>query len=49
MVSFARLFLFLVVFTDFAVLGSSRLSACIRLVALQGLLLGLLPPVLHQH
>ena len=47
MVSFARLFLFLVVFTDFAVLGSSRLSACIRLVALQGLLLGLLPPVLH--
>jgi hydrogenase-4 component E len=34
------------VFTDFAVLGSSRLSACIRAVALQGLLLGLLPPVL---
>ncbi len=48
MLSLARLFLFLVVFTDFAVLGSSRLSACIRLVALQGLLLGLLPPVLHE-
>lgn len=47
MTSLAQLLLFLVVFTDFAVLGSSRLSACIRAVALQGLLLGLLPPVLH--
>ena len=46
MESLSQLLLFLVVFTDFAVLGSSRLSACIRAVALQGLLLGLLPPVL---
>jgi hydrogenase-4 component E len=46
MTSLAELALFLMVLTDFAVLGSSRLSACIRAVALQGLLLGLLPPVL---
>lgn len=44
----SQLVLFLVVFTDFAVLGSSRLSACIRAVALQGFLLGLLPPLLYQ-
>ena len=48
MESLSQLILFLVVFTDFAVLGSSRLSACIRAVALQGLLLGLLPPLLYQ-
>lgn len=47
MESLGQLLLFLVVFTDFAVLGSSRLSACIRAVALQGLLLGLLPPVVY--
>lgn len=47
MEALAQLVLFLVVFSDFAVLGSSRLSACIRVVALQGLLLGLLPPILH--
>ena len=46
MESLTQLVLFLVVFTDFAVLGSSRLSACIRAVALQGLLLGLVPPLL---
>ena len=46
MESLTQLLLFIVVFTDFAVLGSSRLSACIRAVALQGLLLGLLPPLL---
>jgi hydrogenase-4 component E len=39
--------LFLVILTDFAVLGTSRISACIRAVAIQGLLLGLLPPVMH--
>ena len=33
MESLGQLLLFLVVFTDFAVLGSSRLSACIRAVA----------------
>jgi hydrogenase-4 component E len=38
--------LFLIVLTDFAVLGLSRLSACIRAVALQGLLLGALPLLL---
>jgi hydrogenase-4 component E len=48
MTSLAELALFLVVLTDFAVLGTSRLSACIRYVALQGLLLGSLPPVLHH-
>lgn len=39
------LLLLLVVLTDFAVLGLSRLSACIRAVAIQGALLGLLPLV----
>ena len=48
MESLSQVILFLVVFTDFAVLGSSRLSACIRAVALQGLLLGLLPPLLYE-
>src|SRR3954463_15345852 len=48
MESLSQLILFLVVFSDFAVLGSSRLSACIRAVALQGLLLGLLPPLLYE-
>ncbi len=46
--SIAELALFLVVLTDFTVLGSSRLSACIRAVAVQGFLLGLLPVVLHS-
>ena len=45
--SLPQLVLFLVVLTDFAVLGSSRLSACIRAIALQGFLLGLLPPLVH--
>ena len=35
--------LFLVLLTNFIVLASSRLSACIRVIALQGLLLGVLP------
>jgi hydrogenase-4 component E len=48
MAGISELLLFLVVLTDFAVLGTSRLSACIRYVALQGLLLGLLPPILHE-
>jgi hydrogenase-4 component E len=39
----AELLLLLVVLTDFAVLGTSRLRTCIRAVAAQGLLLGLLP------
>jgi hydrogenase-4 component E len=47
MESLAQLVLFLIVLTDFAVLGTSRVSACIRAIALQGLLLGVLPPILH--
>lgn len=42
MTAFAELLLLLIVLTDFAVLGTSRLSACIRMVAIQGGLLGLL-------
>jgi hydrogenase-4 component E len=41
--SLAEVVLLFVVLTDFAVLGTSRLSACIRAIALQGLLLGSLP------
>lgn len=40
--SLTNLLLLLVILMDFAVLGTSRLSACIRAVAAQGLLLGLL-------
>jgi hydrogenase-4 component E len=47
MSALAELALVLIVFTDFAVLGSSRLSACIRAVAVQGVLLGTLPLLLH--
>src|SRR5450759_707136 len=43
MTSLAGLALFLVVLSDFAVLATSRLSACIRIIALQGLLLGAMP------
>ena len=42
MAALTNLFLLLVILMDFAVLGTSRLSACIRAVAVQGLLLGLL-------
>ncbi|HJS42487.1 MAG TPA: hypothetical protein VJ755_03380 [Gemmatimonadales bacterium] len=49
----AQIVLLLVVLTDFAVLGTSRLSSCIRGIAVQGLLLGLLPlltaPQLSVH
>lgn len=44
---FADLVLLLVVLADFAVLSTSRVSACIRTVALQGLLLGVLPLLLE--
>ena len=46
MQTFTHLVLLLVVLTDFAVLGTTRLSTCIRAVALQGLLLGCLPVAL---
>ena len=39
----AQLVLLLVVLSDLAILGTTRLSSCIRGVAAQGLLLGLLP------
>jgi len=47
MTSLAELALLFVVLTNFMVLGTSRLSACIRAVAFQGLLLGALPLLLH--
>jgi hydrogenase-4 component E len=47
MTTFSALLLTLVVLTDFAILGTSRLSTCIRAIGVQGLLLALLPPALH--
>lgn len=41
--------LLLMLLTNFAVLGTSRLSTCIRAVAAQGLLLGVLPLLLTSH
>ncbi|HSQ32277.1 MAG TPA: hypothetical protein VLN49_20620, partial [Gemmatimonadaceae bacterium] len=49
MTSFAELVLFLIVASDFAVLATSRLSACIRAIAAQGLLLGVLPLLIHRE
>lgn len=46
--SLAQVALYLVLLTNFAVLGTSRLSACIRILALQGVLLGILP-LLIEH
>jgi hydrogenase-4 component E len=43
----SSLLLTLVVLTDFAVLGTSRLSTCIRGIGVQGLLLAMLPLTLH--
>ncbi|HTI05204.1 MAG TPA: hypothetical protein VL549_07805 [Gemmatimonadales bacterium] len=45
----ADLLLVLVVLADFMVLGTSRLTTCIRAIALQGLMLGALPIALTQH
>jgi len=39
----------LVVLTNLKLLGSSRLLACIRIVAVQGILLGLLPVLAHTE
>jgi hydrogenase-4 component E len=41
----SQLILLLIVLSNFAVLGTTRLSTCIRALAAQGLLLGLLPLV----
>jgi hydrogenase-4 component E len=48
MTSLAELALFLVVLSDFLVLATSRLSACIRAIAFQGILLGALPLLIHR-
>jgi len=42
-----QIVLLTVVLTNFVVLGTTRLSTCIRAVAVQGLLLGVLPLLLH--
>lgn len=39
--------LFAVILLNFFLLGTSRLGACIRVVAVQGALLSLLPPLVH--
>jgi hydrogenase-4 component E len=43
------LILVLAVLTNMKLLGSSRLGACIRVVAVQGILLGLLPLAANPH
>jgi hydrogenase-4 component E len=43
----AEVLLLSVILTNFVVLGTTRLSTCIRAVAVQGLLLGVMPVVLH--
>jgi hydrogenase-4 component E len=45
----AQLVLLLVVLSDLAVLGTTRLSSCIRGIAAQGLLLGMLPLLLASE
>jgi hydrogenase-4 component E len=47
--SLPDLVLVLVVLTDFVVLGTSRMSGCIRAMAIQGFLLGTLPLLLQDH
>ena len=44
-----NLILVLVVLTNLKLLGSSRLGASIRVVAAQGVVLGLLPILAHWH
>lgn len=47
MVSSADQLLVLVMLINFVLLGSSRLAFCIRAVAVQGVLLGILPGIIH--
>jgi hydrogenase-4 component E len=47
MIQIVELLLLLVALTNFVVLGTTRLSTCIRAVAVQGFLLGLLPLALY--
>ncbi|HLJ10937.1 MAG TPA: NADH-quinone oxidoreductase subunit K [Planctomycetaceae bacterium] len=49
MASLIQFILIFVVLTNLTLLGSSRRSSCIRLVAAQGILLGLLPLVLPEE
>jgi len=44
---FIEMILILLILTNFLLLGSSRLGMCIHTIALQGILLGLLPVSLH--
>ncbi|MCI0434784.1 MAG: hydrogenase [Gemmatimonadetes bacterium] len=44
-----QLLLLFAVLTDFAVLGTTRLTTCIRALALQGFLLAILPLALASH
>lgn len=44
----AELVLILIVLASFAVLGTARLSSCVRAVAAQGMLLGLMPLLLFD-
>jgi len=48
MSSFADQLLVLVMLINFAVLGSSRIALAIRAVAVQGVVLGLLPGIIHS-
>ncbi|NTV52784.1 MAG: hydrogenase, partial [Candidatus Firestonebacteria bacterium] len=41
--------LLLLILTDLVLLGSSRIAFCIRVVALQGMVLGLLPLLTHAY
>jgi hydrogenase-4 component E len=49
MTAVAEVLLLLIVLMDFAVLGTARLSTCIRALAVQGVLLGLLALALAPH
>ncbi|MBU0675618.1 MAG: hydrogenase [Proteobacteria bacterium] len=48
MENFANILLLLVILLNFFILGSARLGACIRSVALQGAMLSLVPVLLHH-
>lgn len=49
MTSMIQFIMIFVVLTNLILLGSSRRSSCIRLVAAQGILLGMLPLILPGH
>jgi hydrogenase-4 component E len=48
MVSLADQLLVLVMLINFVVLGSSRMAFCIRAAAVQGVILGVLPSIIHS-